>query len=377
MTMTIETRNFRVLRQTDWAPVGVCVVVGPNGAGKTTLLTVLEFLRNAYNRSASAAASFDSFGGGWGVRSWGSPEEEPVTMALSVGEVRWELQLLVQGGAVADQLGERLTCGTETWLSRLPYGDRIVYRGDERQGDSRLALRTIVDALQPPELEAIVRVVTGLRIHRGYNVHGLRMNGSRQGSDLYLNPTGENAFSVLRNWRDRRELRPQYDFVMQGLRLAFPEVFDDLDFHVAGLTITADFLDPRFGPPCPAALAPNGWLTGLLHLTAIAGARTGTFVGIDEFENTLHPYAIRQLTNVIREWADGRDLTVCLASHSPVLLDEFKEQPDRIFVMEGENRPVPLTELYEEDWLARFSLGRLYAHGEFGGQRGGVNKVEE
>jgi hypothetical protein len=28
-----------------------------------------------------------------------------------------------------------------------------------------------------------------------------------------------------------------------------------------------------------------------------------------------------------------------------------------------------LTELFEPDWLARFSLGRLYEHGEFGGQQ--------
>lgn len=376
MTTTIETRNFRVLRQTNWSPSGVCVVVGSNGAGKTTLLTVLEFLRNSYNRSASTAASFDSFGGGWGVRSWGSPEEEAVTVTLSVGDLRWELQLLVRGAAVADQLGERLTRGTETCLSRLPYADRIVYRGEERPGDSRLALRTVVDAIQPGELDPLVRFITGLRIHRGYNLHGLRMNGSRQSGELYLNPTGENAFTVLRNWRDRRDLRPQYDFVIQSLRIAFPEAFDELDFHVAGLTVTADFLDPRFGQPCPAALAPNGWLTGLLHLTAVAGAREGTFVGLDEYENTLHPFAIRQLTNAIREWAGQRDLIVCLASHSPVLLDEFKENPSAVFVMEGDDRPVPLTELYDEDWLSRFSLGKLYTHGEYAGQRSRVKQIE-
>ena len=44
-----------------------------------------------------------------------------------------------------------------------------------------------------------------------------------------------------------------------------------------------------------------------------------------------------------------------------------------MFVMEHglDNRPVPLTELFEPDWLARFSLGRLYEHGEFGGQEPG------
>jgi predicted ATPase len=144
---------------------------------------------------------------------------------------------------------------------------------------------------------------------------------------------------------------------------------------VAGLTITVDLIDPKSNQPCPLALAPDGWITGLLHLTAVAGAQEGSLIAIDDFGNDLHPYAIRELTRSFRDWAEEHDLIVCLASHSPVLLDEFKDQPGSVFVMEQgqEERPVPLTKLYETDWLARFSLGRLYEHGEFGGQRQRVN----
>jgi hypothetical protein len=44
-----------------------------------------------------------------------------------------------------------------------------------------------------------------------------------------------------------------------------------------------------------------------------------------------------------------------------VILDEFEEEPGLVFVMEHglENRPVPLTELFEPDWLARFSRSEL------------------
>ena len=169
---------------------------------------------------------------------------------------------------------------------------------------------------------------------------------------------------------DRRDLKPQYEFVVTRLRSAFPEVFWDLDFDVAGLTVTVDLIDANSNK-CPLALAPDGWITGLLHLTAVAGATTGSLIAVDDFGNDLHPFAIRELTQAFRVWADERDLTVCLASHSPVLLDEFKDEPASVFVMEHglEKCPVPLTDLYETDWLARFSLGRLYEHGEFAGQR--------
>jgi len=128
---------------------------------------------------------------------------------------------------------------------------------------------------------------------------------------------------------------------------------------------------PGVKAPIPAAFTPSGWLTALLHLCAVAGGEPGSLIAIDEVENALHPYAIRKLVECFRDWSEEHDLTVCLATHSPLVLSQFKEEPEQVFVLEHgqETGPVPLTELYDTDWLARFSLGDLYAHGEFGGQR--------
>jgi predicted ATPase len=298
-------------------------------------------------------------------------------VALTVGELRWELQLATQGPTLSEQLGERITRGGDVILSRAAFSQRFVYHDAERQiadHDERLALRIVVDTDRPAELEPLVRALANVRVYRSYNLWGLQANGSRQSGDLYLHPNGQNVFAVLRNWRDRRDLLPQYDFVLNGLRSAFPDMFADIDFRVAGLTVTVDLLDPNSHQSFPLAVAPDGWITGLLQLTAVAGAPEGSVVAIDDFGNDLHPYAIRTLTEAFREWADERKLIVCLASHSPVLLDEFKEQPDAVFVMDQgrQDRPVPLTDLFDPDWLSRFSLGRLYEHGEFGGQRSKV-----
>ena len=117
-SITMETRNFRALRRTHWTPSGVCVLVGPNGAGKTTLLTLLEFLRNAYLRSAPSA--IDHIGGVYGLRSWGAPEEEPVLVAVTVGDLRWELQLTAQGPTLSERLGERVTRATKLFFPEPP-----------------------------------------------------------------------------------------------------------------------------------------------------------------------------------------------------------------------------------------------------------------
>jgi predicted ATPase len=89
-------------------------------------------------------------------------------------------------------------------------------------------------------------------------------------------------------------------------------------------------------------------------------------VAIDEFENSLHPHAIRVLIEYIRDRAAKRDLTVLLASHSPVVLDQFRECPSQAIVMDPVNPPTPLDKLENPDWLAQFSLGELYANENIG-----------
>ena len=195
-----EARNAEPPRYAGPAgcPRGVCVVVGPNGAGKTTLFTLLEFLRNAYLRGAPSA--IDQIGGVYGLRSWEGRSNEPVSVALSVGDLRWELHLSAEGPTLSHRLGEQVTRGEKVILSRAPLADRLVFRGVERpipDHDERLGIRIVADADDPAELAPLIRSLTGTRVYRNYNLWGLQTNGSRQGGDLYLHPSGQNAFTVF------------------------------------------------------------------------------------------------------------------------------------------------------------------------------------
>jgi predicted ATPase len=109
----------------------------------------------------------------------------------------------------------------------------------------------------------------------------------------------------------------------------------------------------------------------MLHLAAIASAPDGSIVAIDEFENGLHPHAIRALLGAIRERAGARGLTVVLATHSPTLLNCFDAEPERVFVIERspESQPRALTEVKKREWLAHFALGDLYSGERIGGPK--------
>ncbi|MFO0661331.1 MAG: AAA family ATPase [Polyangiaceae bacterium] len=86
-------------------------------------------------------------------------------------------------------------------------------------------------------------------------------------------------------------------------------------------------------------------------------------VAIDEPENSLSPFAIRTLVELARERAAKLDLTVLLATHSPALLNHFKDEPENVWVLDPADEVTPkrLTDLHDEDWIARFAIGDLYA----------------
>jgi predicted ATPase len=225
-------------------------------------------------------------------------------------------------------------------------------------------------------MNQLISTVTGFIVYGGYTVQPLRQVGSQPSADLQLSPNALNAFTVLRNWRDKRDYRPAHDFVVEQVGNAFPGIADELEFDAAGTITSLKLVNSRWRDSIPVALAPHGWLAGLLHLMAVAGARPGTVVAIDEFENSLHPYAIRRLVQAMRDWVARRQLTVILAGHSPALLDEFREDPSRVFVMEpwqpGQpSMPRRLTDYRDPEWLKHFSLGELYRHEDFGGPKNG------
>lgn len=192
------------------------------------------------------------------------------------------------------------------------------------------------------------------------------MEGSTVSNTVELEPQGRDLFTVLRNWRDQSEHEERFTFVMEGMADCFPG-FKRLDFVGWG---------PRQGAELPQQgisdkLQPSDWSDGFLSalclLSAAASVDNG-LLAIDELENSLHPELIVRVMELLREWSRKKDVTVILATHSPVVLDQFRDEPERVFVMDpnAEKNPIALDTLKKRDWLQHFSIGDLYAHGEVG-----------
>jgi predicted ATPase len=156
--------------------------------------------------------------------------------------------------------------------------------------------------------------------------------------------------------------------VLAAARDAFPGQLGAIEFERGFPMLYApDAPDPDRG--LPPERAADGLVTGLLHLTAIAGAPSGSLVAFDELEDHLHPHAIRALLAAIRGRAEEQDLTVVLTTHSPVVMNQFLGDPGAVFVLDRREadrpQPIALTELHDEEWLSLMKLGTLYEHLKF------------
>jgi predicted ATPase len=221
-----------------------------------------------------------------------------------------------------------------------------------------------------PAVRAMAKFLQRIAVFGDFDLWTLRRQGSNTFDDRVLDSRGVNALTLLRRWSQDRANKHRYQFVVEGLSVAFPNTFAEMDFDEAGNTLVARIYPPGQESPSPLADEANGVLQLLVLFCAVASAEDESVIAIDEPENSLHPYALRAFLRRTERWARQHNLTVLLATHSTVLLDELTGHPEQVYVMKVSEpgKPVPsrLDQLCNRDWLENFKLGELYEQGEIG-----------
>ena len=364
---TLHIRNLRVLKQVNWTPSQLSLVIGANGTGKTTLLLVLKLLRLAYQRSLPEAVN-QVLGGSSNLKTWRT--SEPIEIGIDIDLVSWRIQLIPRDGSVDYLTNERLTEQKREIFSRDGLG-AFYYGGERIKHDSKLGLRTLMDrGVDEQALHKVASFIQRIAVYHDPDLWSLRWQGSNTSEDRILHTRGLNAIALLRRWYQERANHHRYQFVVEGLAAAFPNTVDGLDFVEAGNTLTARIYRPGQEFPSPLATEANGVLQLIVLFCNVASAENESVVAIDEPENSLHPYALRAFLRRTSQWVRQHNLTVLLATHSTVLLDEMSATPEKVYVMKANeaDSPMPtrLDELCNREWLESFKLGDLYEQGEIG-----------
>ncbi|MBI5496583.1 MAG: ATP-binding protein [Deltaproteobacteria bacterium] len=368
---SITVTNLRALRDFRWEPRGLVLLAGRNGAGKSTVLNALELCQTAAEQGPGRAIRALGLSG---LLTRGLPEGTDVSVELALGTVKWILTIQCERGAADHRLGERVLDGN-TVIAEVDAGqDQWRFQGTDRPRPERSLLEFLEARDGMPWAATFRDFARNLRVFAEPRTDILRRVSP--GGETSISHNGGGLWSVLDRWkRASKKYEGRYEWVVQQARKAFPGIFHDLDLEdrspgvEARLVLDADSSDGSL----PIYCAANGLLLGLLHLAEVAECPDGGVVAIDEFENGLHPAAVHSLIESIRERCEARHLTVILTTHSPAVMNQFKTHPADFYLLDavpGPPRPLPtrLTDFHDEDWLAHFSLGDLYLHGDIARQ---------
>ena len=370
----IRVQNYRALADVELDVGQINVVFGPNGAGKSTLLDSLYFFRDCAIRGVEVASSERDHG--IGILWDGAIENQRITVELADGGVTYGLSFVLSAGRIDPFPGERmLSYSRATALIERNPGSEKVALFDTKIGQApvlvlrepeKLSLGLFLDFNRGDEEAGHLN---GLLHHvrffhsRSFLLRTLKRTGSESSPQTRLWDLGNNAWSVLRNLQDKRNVDARYDTIMRLMAEAFP-MFDDIVLEQTGpSSVYASFLERGRRSGISASGASDGILQLLLLLIALfSEGPLESVLLFDEPEVSLHPWALVVFARAVKLAAERWNKQVFLATHSPVLISQFEPLDILVASVEdGRARFERLAEISEvRDLLEDYAAGALY-----------------
>jgi len=364
----LEIKNYRGIEAIKMNPKGVCPIVGANGAGKTTLFKSITLLSNTFKKGFGRALNLE--GGAKDFQNF-KLKDAPTLLAIEIDKLRWEISPSINRSDVVYALSERLKQDGRFLFKTQPDSARFEYEDAEyTTNETTVALKRIYQSDKYyQQFNQIIQILTSYRHYHDYQLMELQRFGSPANNGTELDPNGLNAFAVLKEWKTSKRFFERYEFVVEILQDTFPEFVGELSLSTMGQTVFLEIYPPDSNLPIPVYHLSNGFLYILLHLIAVCSMPDNGIIAIDEPEKGLHPYAVKKLIEALKERAQEHHLTILLATHSPLILNEFKTEVSQVYVMEQNKSKqlYRLDEIKDSDWLQNFKLGNLYGR-EFGRQ---------
>ncbi len=330
MIASVAFRNFKALRSTSLALSPFNLVIGPNGSGKTSLIQAILRLRTLAKLPLRDA----------GHDSERRPEGAEITFRFSPPHDGLEVSL----GCVSDAVCDLLQ------VIPLPAGEGV---------NDWTGLRTRL-----------------LSIRSYLFDHDDIAAPARAATDVELSATGSNLAAVL---AARRTTHPEeFARLTAELFRMLPE-YDELDFVTHADTTVELRLRLADG---------NEWITadslsqGTLYvlgiLTLSFDPAPPAIICIEEVDRGVHPRMLREIRDLLyrlsypaETGADRAPVQVIATTHSPYMLDLFRDHPEEVVITEKQGSAARFVRLDERadlnGTLSSGSLGDLWFSGVIGG----------
>jgi len=329
MIESIQFKNYKSLRDAVLPLQRMTLIVGPNGSGKSSAMEVLEYIRRPYH-NVPAIQDVVSVG-------------KPATNRIEV-RVHW-----------ADKFKGSIT--TAQWAIGEPL--EIKHASDAGWQTNREQLQKFIDGIRYFELHAnaIAAPVT------------LQPN-------IELGPNGENAAAVLDRLRDQAPER--FEAMNKVLAGWLPE-YDRVLFDTPQNGARSFALRTKLGGHAiPAWQLSTGTLLAVALLTLAYLPTPPTIICLEEPDHGIHPRLLRDVKDVLSRLAFPEDLgeqrepvQVVATTHSPYLLDLFRDEPENVVISQKVGLDSSFTRLSDrpdiDEILRDARLGEVWYSGLLGG----------
>ncbi|MFZ9681865.1 MAG: AAA family ATPase [Cephaloticoccus sp.] len=326
MIASVAFQRFKALREARVELRPFNLVIGPNGSGKTSLIQAMLRLRTLARLNAGR-----------------DPAPQPGRAGGAVMEFRFAPP---HEGAVV-----RLSCVSELVC------DQIEFAG--------------VDGADRAALEADIG---GIRAH--LFDHYAMAAGGAPAEGLELAANGANLAAVLANLQAAHPA--EFARLQTELVRIMPE-FAAIDFHrpTAGQVQLALRLQGEEAPVTADNLS-QGTLYVLGMMFLAFHPQPPTVVGIEEIDRGVHPRMLREVRDLLYRLSYPADFNVSrppvqvvATTHSPYLLDLFKDHPEEIIISQKHGTSAHFERLSDREdlpeLLAEGSLGDIWFSGILGG----------
>ena len=336
MIESIDFANYKALRQTTLPLAPFTLLLGPNGSGKSS---VLQALRGVAGLAAGTPSEI----------SWKSivsvPGHDQKMVVQARLHVRWN-----------DSLVEV----PFSWQSnnKNKMGELRIESGKELHGEPVAALRQWLSRMQVFALDASA-IAQPVAVNSGP-----------------LQANGHGLAAVLDDLKDNHPER--WELLLGELGRWLPE-YDYILFDKPDPGQKAIALRTRRGKHrIPAKELSQGTLIALALLTLAYLPNPPSLVGLEEIDRGLHPRLLRHLQDALYRLSYPKScgeqrpaIQVIATTHSPYVLDLYRDHPEEIVLARKEGLEVEMKRLTDiehfEEILGESPLSEVWYSGVLGG----------
>lgn len=334
MIKSVHFKNFKALVDTTLPLNRFTLIVGPNGSGKSTAMQGLLAVKNTslLNFLNAVTASLKN-------------------RADTIVEIK--VEGCIDNQPVSFRSGwRRLTSS-----SVEEFGPEIITIGDSSPDSARALIREVSDfqiySFDARELASPVQLMPNAR----------------------LSPDGSNLVGVLDNLRDSEPER--FQALNEEFGRWLPE-FDRILFETPRQGSRSLLLRTRSGDRIQASDLSHGTLFALGFITLAYLPNPPAILCFEEPERGIHPRLLREVRDAMyrlcypEEYGEKRDpVQVIATTHSPYLLDLYKDHPEEIVISHKDEHGVHFERLSDKpnvnEFLQDAPLGEVWYSGLLGG----------